>query len=295
MITLIMFIGVKPNSAEPHTVLDEENCRLCITVLSDCHIEGNNLSRYNAFGTILKDAANNSFDNNVTLFLGDNTMNGQNIESLLFYGAVDRVRPSDRIITVIGNHDVGNGEGDYSKLLSRYQGYNSAFFGTTFNDDNPWRCEVVDGYYFIILAPQDLCVYEMPITDAQYEFLDEMLELATAEGKPAFVLCHYPIDDVDEDWGERAEEIVAKYDNVFWLGGHTHMPIIEGWTFSDAWGVNEVNLPRCTELAGSGDNEIYSGTGYGVQLEVYDNEVIGRARNYYTGEWEGLEYTFTLK
>lgn len=289
MITLIMFIGVKPNGKEAHTVLDEDTCKLCITVLSDVHVEGNNLARYNSYCTMLKDAANNSFGSDVALFLGDNTMNGQCIETLLFYGAQTVAKPADMVITCCGNHDVGNGEGNYDKLWEQYKGMNNAVFDAGIGDDH-WYYRVVDGYYFIVLNPEDLCVYEMPISDAQYKFLDDTLALATKDGKPAFVLCHYPTSDVDEDWGDRVEEILKKYNNVFWIAGHTHMPIIEGWTFDNEYGYNEVNLPRCTSLAGD-DNEIYEDTGYGVQLEVYEDEVVGRVRNYYWGEWDD-EYEF---
>lgn len=294
MITLIMFIGVKPNGKEAHTVLNEDTCKLCISVLSDVHIETNNLARYNSYATMLKDCANNSFGNDVALFLGDNTMNGQLLENLLFYGAQEVTHVSDNIITCCGNHDVGNGEGNYDSLISQFIGMNNEFFDAGIGD-TPWYYRVIDGYYFIVLCPEDLCVYEMPISDAQYKFLDETLAMATAEGKPAFVVCHYPVSEVGDDWGERVEEILGKYKNVFWISGHTHMPVIKGWTFDNSWGYNEVNLPRCTELSGD-DDKIYEGTGYGVQLEVYEDEVVGRVRNYYTGEWEDYyEFHFELE
>lgn len=292
LMTLVMAIGIGAYKAPEHTVLDEDECRLCVTVLSDVHIEGNNLPRYNSFGRILKGVNKNAFGNDAVVFLGDNTMNGQNIESLLFYGAVRRAR-LDNVITVCGNHDVGNGNGDYNELLDRFLGYNNTMLKADI--DKPYYYKVVDGYYFIVLAPEDLCVSEFPFSEEQLEFLDETLSEATAEGKPAFVCAHHPWYYVDDDIYDEMEETLTKYENVFFLAGHTHFPCCEGWTFSQDDGINGVNLPRCTELAGENDREIYEGTGWGVQLEIYDSEVVGRVRNYYTGEWDdSLEYHFEL-
>lgn len=301
-ITLFMLIGVSSNGAPAHTVLNEDECRLCISVISDSHIEGNNLPRYNVFGRILKDAKNTSFGNDAAVFLGDNTMNGQNIESLLFYGAVEQAKIADNHIVVCGNHDVGNGEGDYDKLRDRFLGFNNGVLGMDI--EKPYYYKVINGYYFITLAPECLTVYELPISMEQLEFLDETLSLAAAEGKPAFVCAHHPWDDAvlydpeteEYDYDDNTlHDILTKYDNVFYLSGHTHMPCFEGWTFNEYEGVKEVNLPRCTELAGADDHEIFGGTGYTVQLEVYDNEVVGRVRNSYTGQWDDeLEYHFSL-
>lgn len=302
LITFFMLIGVSSNGAPSHTVLNEDECRLCIAVLSDTHIEGNNLPRYNVLGTILKDAANNSFGNDAAVFLGDNTMNGQDIESLLFYGAVKKADITDNYIITCGNHDVGNGEGDYNKLRDRFLSYNNGVLGLDI--EKPYYYKVINGYYFIVLAPEALCVSEFPISEEQYRFLDETLALATAEGKPVFVCSHHPWDYAElydpatgesEWYDDTMYEILSKYDNVFCLSGHTHMPCYAGWTFNEYDGINEVNLPRCTELAGSSDHEIFSGTGYTVQLEVYDDEVVGRVRNSYTGVWEDeYEYHFEL-
>ena len=301
-ITLFMLLGVTSNGAPAHTVKDEDNCKLCIQVMSDSHIEGNNLPRYNVFGRILRDAKNNKFGNDVAVFLGDNTMNGQDIESLLFYGAVKMANISDNIIIACGNHDVGNGEGNYEKLKNRFLSYNNGVLGLDI--EKPYYYKVVNGYYFITLAPEDLCVSELPMSKEQLDFLDETLAKATAEGKPAFVCAHHPWDYaalINPETGEAEYcedlmyEILTKYDNVFYLYGHTHMPFIEGWTFDEDYGIREINLPRCTELAGSDDHEIYEDTGCTIQLEVYENEVIGRARNSYTGEWiDELEYHFEL-
>lgn len=293
IITAVMFIGVGSNGAPAHTVLNEETCRLCISTISDVHVEGNNIPRYNVYGRILKDTKNNSFGSDVTLFLGDNTMNGQEIESLLFYGALAKTNLPGELVVVPGNHDVGNGEGDFDKLKSRFLTFNNYVIGNKI--ENSYYYKVVDGYYFIVLSPDDLCVYDLPISIEQQQWFEDTLALASQSGKPIFVCAHHPIYDVELASGDDIYDILQQYRNLFWVSGHTHFGPANGWTFDIYNGVNEVNLPRCTELGGESDKEIGDWTGYAAQLEVYDGEVIGRVRNYYTGEWEpSMDYHFPL-
>ena len=289
----IMFMLVTPNGAAPHTVTDEENCKMCITVLSDCHLETTNLPCFKAFGTILKDAGNNSFGNDVAIFLGDNTMNGQLIETPFFYGPVAKTNIADHTIIVCGNHDVGNGEGDYDKLYKRFKANSECVTGIY--NDKPYYSVEIKGITFVVLCPEDLCVNEFPISDAQYEFLDETLKACTAAGKPTFVLAHHPVYDVEEDDGERLEEILSRYPNVFYVSGHTHWPACDNWTFWKNYGYSEINLPRTTDLWETEDGGIDC-DGDGVQLEIYDNEVIARVRDFYHGEWkDDLTYHFTIE
>ena len=293
IVSSVMMLFAGGGNTESYTVLDEENCRLCITVFSDTHIESNNSNRYKIYKRMLDNAAANSYGSDLMIFLGDNTMNGQDIESLIFYGTAAQTKVSDNVITVCGNHDVGNGEGDYDKLFSRFTDYNRALLGVEI--DKPYYYKVINGYYFIVLGPEDLCVYECPVSEEQYEFLEDTMALASESGKPIFVCCHWPYDDIDEDWGERAYSIMSQYDDVFFISGHTHMPFIEGWSMGTWYGINEINMPRCTELAGKNDDEIYEDSGDAAIIEVYDNEVVARGRNFYTGEWlEEMEYHYAI-
>ena len=54
------------------------------TVLSDIHIEGNNYQTFKEFSEILKEV-HNSEDNDSLVFLGDNTMNCQDIYGQLLW------------------------------------------------------------------------------------------------------------------------------------------------------------------------------------------------------------------
>lgn len=284
---LIPALSGAPN--EKYDVKDPENCRLDFSILSDSHIEGNNFNRYKVFAGSLKDVKNNKSGNDAVIFLGDNTMNCQHIENMLFHGAASTILKDENIISVIGNHDLGNGEGDYNNLLNRWLTYSNAFFNLGI--DRQYYYKVVDGYYFIVLGNECHEIYDMLITDEQYEWLEETLKKAAQSGKPAFVFSHYPTDDAtdaDGNSSDRLTNMLAEYNkenDIFCFVGHTHMPLYLFWSFHNYDGFPEIYLPRLTELKGSGDNEIYENSGVGIVAEVYDNEVVIRGRNFYAGEW----------
>ena len=290
----VMSVFITGNKAPSHTVLDEENCNVCITVLSDCHVEGNNFKRFTGFGRILKDAKNNDFGNDVGIFLGDNTMNGQEIESLFFYGLVRQFDIADEYINVMGNHDIGNGEGDYNKLAKRFYDYSNEFMGI--KTDKPYYYKVIGGVYFIVLGEEQLSVNENDMSDEQYEFLINTLELAKKFDAVSLICAHHPVYNITPTAKYNLWNILPQYKNVFFLSGHTHMDVEEGWTFCEPYGIKMINLPRCTENMGDGNEVTTDKDGIGMQIEVYDDEIVARARNYYTGQWvEGFEQHYAIE
>ena len=302
---LLLTAGFGPREA--YDVRDPETCALNFSILSDSHIETNNLNRYKIFAGSLKDVKNNASGNDAVVFLGDNTMNCQTLENLIFHGTVANVLKGETILPVMGNHDIGNGNGDYDKLQKRWYSFTEAFFGRKLS--HPYYYEVIDGYYFIVLGMEDHLVYEMMMTDEQFAWLEGVLAEAKNSGKPVFVFSHYPADDaIDEDGNatDRLIDMLAEYNrenDLFYFCGHTHMPLWLFWSFHTSDGFPEIYLPRLTELAGGDDNEIYEHSGDGVEVEVYPDHVLVRGRNFYHGNWkvddedtgELCEMTYNLK
>ena len=293
LVTALSLI-VYPNGAKAHTVLDEESCETCITVFSDCHIEGNNFKRFSAFGRMLLDAQNNSFGNDVGVFLGDNTMNGQEIESIFFYGLIKNFGFADNYVNVMGNHDIGNGEGDYEILSRRFYGYSDEFLGI--KTDKPYYYRVINGVYFIVLGEEQLSVDENEMSDEQYEFLKETLDMAKADNAVTFICCHHPVFNIIPTENNDLFDIIPQYKNVFFVSGHTHLEIDEDWTFLEYEGIKMLNLPRSTENADTGNVEGSYNCGIGMQIEVYEDEVVARVRDYYTGLWiDGFEMHYPIE
>lgn len=289
VMTFFMLIPAGQGKTAEYDVKDPAECGLNFTVLSDSHIEGNNFQRYKVFARSLQDVKKNKSGNDAIVFLGDNTMNGQVVENLLFHGAVTELLRGEKILPVIGNHDLGNGGGDYDALRSRWLGFTDAFFGRKL--ESTYYYEVIDGYYFIVLGMESHGVSELYMTDAQYDWLESVLAKAAQSGKPAFVFSHHPsYDAVDENGEEtsRLSDILAAYNrehDIFSFVGHTHRPLYLFWSFHDDNGYPEIYLPRLTHLAGEKDNEIYKESGIGIEVEVYDGSVCVRGRDFYNGEW----------
>ncbi len=309
LLTVFMLLGVGINTAPAYDLKDPEACALHFTVLSDVHIEGNNIPRYNVYAKSLQDIKKNKSGNDAVVFLGDSTMNGQNIENLLFHGAAAALLKGETVLPVMGNHDIGNGEGDYEKLQNRWYDYTAAFFGKKLA--HPYYYEVIDGCYFIVLGMEAQEVHESLMTDAQFAWLQGVLDMAAESGKPAFVFSHMPIhyylDENGEDF-DGLTELLAEYNtehDLFVFVGHTHMPMHLWWSFHDDDGFPETYLPRLTELGGENDHELLDDTGVGVVVEVYENELVIRGRDFYRGEWKIdqwedepdtlLEVTYPLK
>lgn len=285
----IMFIGVGPTNAAKYSTLDDENCKLNFSVLSDAHIEGNNPERFNTFAKILKDSKNTTKENDAMVFLGDDTMNGQTIESLLFYGAVGRVDPAKQYINVIGNHDTHEDTGDYETLFNKYKNFSSALLNL--NVDKQYYYRIINGCYFIVVASEGQGVNAMYVSDEQLKWLDETLQLAANDNAVAFVMSHHDMRAMYNQDDYAIRDILEKYKNVFYLYGHTHTSMTADWVLrEDEKGVRIINLPRCTEQDDALGKNTPEWTGFGVQVEVYEDEVVFRFRNYYYHTWaDGFE------
>ena len=283
---LLLYVGVCDHA--PYDVERPDECRLNFAVLSDVHIEGNNPMRYKVFARSLQDLRKAQSGHDAVLFLGDSTMNGQAFENLLFHGGVQRLLRGERVLPVMGNHDIGNGQGNYDKLQQRWFDFTEAFFGKRLTA--PYYAEVIDGYTFVVLGMQAHLVHEMYMSDAQFLWLQGVLADAAERGKPVFVFSHYPTDYVIDAEGkdtDRLTELFAQYSrehDIFCFVGHTHMPLYLFWSFHTYDGFPETYLPRLTELSGD-DNEPYKDTGVGVEVEVYDDELVIRGRDFFRGEW----------
>lgn len=149
-----------------------EGCNLDFTVISDVHLEGNNGNTFKTFGKILNDVKYN-LKSDTIVFLGDNTMNGQEIENLLFYGFISMIQPTDRIYTVMGNHDSGNGEGQYEVCSQRFWSYYDDFMNENVTG-KPYYYREVNGYGFVFLGSEQDNVNTSFVSQEQLNWLDEI-------------------------------------------------------------------------------------------------------------------------
>ena len=291
---MLLLFSPGGTGTEPFDVKDPEACVLDFTVFSDVHVEGNNAPRYKVFAGSLKDAVKNQSGSDAFLFLGDSTMNGQHIENTMFHGTVARLLKNEKVIPVPGNHDFGNGQGDFNAIQQRWYDYTQAFFGLKLT--TPYYYQVVNGFYFIVLANEQQNIDAMHMSDDQYAWLEMMLEDAARSGLPTFVLAHYPprmASPINPDSRYNLVDILSAYNrdhDLFYLCGHLHHAP-DAATFHAWSGFPETYLPMLTQLTDDGNRNIYEQSGFGEVVEVDADRVVFRVRNFYYGEWAQLNDT----
>ncbi len=279
VLTLLMMMSPAfGTNSVTYTAEKPEEVIMSFSAVSDIHVESNNPKPYNVFYDVLKGLKSGG-DNDAVVYLGDNTMNGQVIENFFFFSAVRAMKPAENNFVVMGNHDIGNGEGDY-KQFSREYIFNNKFYLGNDIGDKPYYCEVVNGCYMIFLASEDLAVNDCFMTEEQIEWLKNILDEAQAKGSNIFVFNHHPLYQLIGVEQNTLAELLNDYENLLYLYGHTHKEIDE-YSFQVQGGVNTINVPRATAL------------GNGVVVEVYEDEIVVRGRNFVENEWlEGLRYTY---
>ncbi len=257
---------------------------MSFSAVSDTHIETNNPKSYMAFNELLEGVKAGE-NTDAVFYLGDNVMNGQILENLFFYAGVKAVMPEEKNFVLVGNHDIGNGQGNYDLYYGNYLINNNYVLGNKI--DKSYYYEVINGCYMICLASEELCVDTCIMSEEQLDWLKGVLDEATSKDAPIFVFNHHPIFSLEGVEGDALIKLLSGYKNVLYIHGHTHDPLDEE-SFVTEGEVSTINLPRSTETV---DYE----PGDGIVVEVYENEVLVRGRDFITGEWiEDLEYTYPL-
>lgn len=269
---------------------------LQFAVVSDIHMEGNNTERFKNFPKALLDI--NGSDNDALVMLGDNTMNGQLIEHLFLTLSLKLFNDIGENFIALGNHEVFTVENGYEKGSERFFSFAEVITGR--NIDRPYYYDTVNGYYFIVMGSEADMGVNAYISAQQLEWLDETLAKADESGKPAFVFCHYPLEDTHKNaWpdglmGEQSGEvynILKSHKNVFFFSGHLHNSVdYSGVVQKD--GVTFVDVPSL--LSDNVTVGTYS-VGIGYSVEVHGGCVELRPRNFISGEWlDGLAVTVEL-
>ena len=311
--------GLLGDRLAPDAPLNTKECRLSFAAISDPHIE---TAEYNKDGADYTDFSLNAilpdfsrFDEKLDAFViaGDITNNGYPLQWQKAEELLTSYDLADNIILAAGNHDLWtrNEGGRTSKDL--FIEYNKKIAGRDI--DNIYYSLEVKGYTFIVLGSEggNINAY---FSDTQINWLKAELKKAAEKEKPIFVICHWPINkthglprdlgdgecnEMTGGMGEQSaviEKALKEYDNVFLISGHLHATLSNekteaelGYKTVESDGsFHSINLPRIGVLSSVG----YHWLGVGYNIEVYDNEVVFRARNYFSGNWIP-EYNYTVE
>lgn len=290
MTLLMMLSPAFGSTAESYSAERPDELITSFVAVSDIHVETNNPEAYSKLKSVLE-GIKAAEDVDTVVYTGDNVMNGQVLEDLFFYSALKAVNPAENNIVLAGNHDYGNGaEGtDSAKLRQKYL-YNNLLLGNVLNNDYFYR--VIDGVYMVCLVSERPDTEDFTMTLKQLTWLEGVLKEAEEADARVFVFNHYPLRYLDKDGTEGAEvdkaelaALLKEYDVELFIHGHIHDDI-DANNFYNSYGVDCINLCRVTEIT---DYE----AGDGIVVEVYENEIVVRVRNFIKGEWkDGLRYTY---
>ncbi len=305
---MCILLTVVPYNGVELPVIDtqEDDCLMVAELLSDTHLEENEFFRNSFLRTGLRNISNAKCEVHTVVNMGDITNYADEPSLAKYYDILRKYCPVTAI-SVAGNHDIGHagdrGVTDISReeAKANFIRYNNEYMGID-AEDNYYAYEV-NGYRFIVLG--DIC-YDgghwdaMDLGEEQLAFLDEQLAEATADGSPAFVCCHWPVDGINGEetiWPDSGidlevndvKSVMEKYDNVFYLSGHMHAGIKSDMvdkyyglaSVETVNGVTYVSLPTYGIVNMFGD--AVSGTG--MQMEVYSDRVVFRPRNFITNYW----------
>lgn len=296
----------------------KEDCRLSFADVSDTHVDekGTFISQ-SMLEMFLMDLENADDKLDAAVINGDITNHGYIAQWDLVAESFKKYDAADNIYLGIGNHDTwGPNRDEFDNPVDgvrpTFIKYNKEITGRDI--DNVYYSDVINGYYFIFLGSEEdhTSAY---ISDEQLEWFAGEMEKAAETGLPIFVFLHQSINGthgLPYNWEVKEEEeadkggigdqsdavvnILKKYDNVFYMSGHIHAGFK---TEDDKIGVpyssveyiendngNKITLINTPSLTTPDVlRQSYTVSGCGYVFEVYDDEVIIRARNFSSGTW----------
>lgn len=284
----------------------EEGVLLNMSVVSDTHLDEKFSPLAWFLGIGLRDMASAKTPVDVVAVTGDLTNYGDEASIDEFFDTMQKNWDGKAIIAM-GNHDIGHVEDKPHEEARQYfvDKYNEY---QDFNIEKSYYSAQVKGYTFIVLTDEAEDSWDHPdLFEEQLTFLDTELAKASEDGKPVFVISHWPLagthgeetawddGDIGEPYSTQIQEILEKYKNVFFISGHIHIGLNGNFTreefgvssYDRRNGVNYLNLPSYGLFSRYGT--LLGGKGY--QVEVYSDKVILRARNFVTHNWYNLYET----
>ncbi len=314
LLSLFLSVATMLLPGTPYKPVNPDDIRLNVALISDTHIDSRLPCGKAYLRQAFRDIESSKVENDALVVCGDLTNYGEEQGIIDFFEILTETSTVDAKIITMGNHDIGHVEDlGFTNQEARdwFLKHHNNYLGT--NHEKNYYSYDVKGYKFIVLCDESEDNWDtFEIYEEQVAFLDKELQDATKDGLPAFVICHEPLvgqngqETVHESGGsmdlessERIKPVLEKYKNVFFITGHMHEGINGDFTEKTMGlrnieienGVTYVSLPSYLLFNRYG----YMGNGLGMQMEVYEDEVIFRARNFSISKWcTGYTYTVPL-
>lgn len=283
------------DDSEPIEFEDSENVLMAFACIADTHLVNKEVCASNLNNFFL-DIGNSKEAVDAFLMAGDISEYGTKGEYDRFFSVLDKQKVIPHAFITMGNHDV-------RLLFKRNQRIIMDKVNQYLNTDTKGKSYYsydVKGYTFIVIGTDKRVFERAYISPQQIEFLDKELARATAEGKPAFVMCHQAMSNthgLPEVWkggdigaqSQQVREVIEKYKNVLYINGHLHGGIFEKTfeTINEERCIYSISIPGYRKLNNFGNKDC----GIGYYCCVYKDKLVLKARNFARGKNVEGEYT----
>ena len=310
IVTLLTIIAPWAPSLSPYKPLDKDACLLNFAAISDTHYESD---EHDPEDAVYSDITHNVYMPNLKqgsdkldalVIAGDITDHGYASQWDRAEDILTSYDVADEMILAMGNHDLWTRDEQGRTSKGLFLQYNKRITGKYVSD--AYYSTEVNGYPFIVLC-SEADETDGYFTDKQIKWLKKELKKAAKKDLPIFVICHWPLNQThglpvtfgDDEYTEmtggmgensaRIERLLKKYDNVFLISGHIHIGFSNaedeaktGYRSIESDGsFHSINLPRINAMTKIG----YPMMGTGYNVEVYEDKVVFRARNYAMNTW----------
>lgn len=315
LMSLLMSFGAITMPGTEDVIKQIENDTVInFVVTGDPQVCNYNPSRETNVIASAEDLKNSETTLDAFIIAGDIAENGFQDEFDRVYEDIKDINAANFIMAA-GNHDIRLRE--YEQSSTRFINFtNSLNIEQNAVDALRYTYEI-NGYKFIVMASDKHEFEEAFISDEQLQWLNLELKAATADGKPVFVICHYPLAEghgLPNTWGSANQpgqpgrlpeytrqddydytgsigeqsnavyDILTKYKNVFFITGHLHT----GFGINTYEAINEANNVQGINVPSLGINNkdgTYNNPGTGLYVEVTPDEVIFYARDFANGKY----------
>ncbi len=287
---------------------DAAGIRLNAVLTADIHVDSDPLHPRNVLlMKLLKGIGKSTAPVDALILAGDSA----NLAEQKEYGFLEAIlrlyNKTGCVVPSMGNHDSGSTsmgkdcEKTFETASGNFRDF-QCFCGI--ESDTNYYVRIVNGYHFIVIATDEMLDSGDPVLhEAQLLWFDERLAEAAQSGKPVFIVGHEPIyfngqftDEYVLSDGSPSgiEQIIQKYTGagtvVLFIGGHRHDPFSESCFMNPSENFYCLNLPTSTK-----NEDDTEKNGEAAALEVYEDKMVIRPRNYISGEWYAYRFEVPLK
>ncbi len=242
------------------------------------------------------------------IIAGDITNHGEPQQIEDFYRILDEYCTIENLAIATGNHDMGQLDPSGPCRANQIAGRNASL---GIESDKIYYSVDMGGIKVIVLGDEGNGSNICKITNEQIDFLDEELASGAADGRPCFVICHWPLMWAHGNailWpivapggclgistSTKIEKLMRQYKNTYYVSGHLHKGLKGNNPFIDFGSVVTQSGVKCINVPSLGENNRagYKAQGQGMEFNIYSDKIVIRGRDYFTGNYL-TDYVFEI-